>query len=226
MLLDMINDILDLAKIESGKMELRPSDFQIEHVIGAQCDMARPLAERKNLDLDIEVESDLPEMYQDQGKVQQILNNLLSNAIKFTPDGGRIVVAASRSPDEHLLLTVADTGVGISEADQAQIFEKFRQGRTVMPGGDAMTREYEGTGLGLSIVKELCKLLGGDIAVASELGKGSTFRVRLPWRLAESGAPVLAERLATEALAHSGHATRDDFFAPPAEAVNAESLRS
>jgi signal transduction histidine kinase len=194
MLLDMINDILDLAKIESGKMELRPTGFPIEHVIGAQCDMARPLAERKNLDLDIEIEPDLPEMYQDQGKVQQILNNLLSNAIKFTPDGGRIVVAANRSPDDHLLLTVTDTGVGISEADQQQIFEKFRQGRTVMPEGDAMTREFEGTGLGLSIVKELCKLLGGDIAVASELGKGSTFRVRLPWRLAEP--PAVGEGLA------------------------------
>ncbi len=96
MLLDMINDILDLAKIESGKMEVRPSDFRIEHVIGAQCDMARPLTERKNIDLDAEVQPGLPELYQDQGKVQQILNNLLSNAIKFTPEGGRIVVAARR----------------------------------------------------------------------------------------------------------------------------------
>jgi signal transduction histidine kinase len=193
MLLDMINDILDLAKIESGKMELRPADFRIEHVIGAQCDMARPLAERKNLDLSTSVEPDLPELYQDQGKVQQILNNLLSNAIKFTPDGGRVVVSANRAPQGDLLLTVADTGVGISDADQSQIFEKFRQGRTVMPGGDAMTREYEGTGLGLSIVKELCKLLGGDISVESELGKGSTFTVRLPWRVADSAAPAFGD---------------------------------
>ena len=214
MLLDMINDILDLAKIESGKMELRPTDFRIARVIGAQCDMARPLAERKNLDLDIDVEDDLPELYQDQGKVQQILNNLLSNAIKFTPDGGRIVVSARQGSGDELLLSVADTGVGISEADQAQIFEKFRQGRTVMPGGDAMTREYSGTGLGLSIVKELCKLLGGDVSVVSELGKGSTFTVRLPWCLTRCGAQGSSDRLAAEALADSSHASRDDFLAP------------
>ncbi|HVX60333.1 MAG TPA: ATP-binding protein [Pirellulales bacterium] len=185
MLLDMINDILDLAKIESGKMEVRPSDFRIEHVIGAQCDMARPLTERKNIDLDAEVQPGLPELYQDQGKVQQILNNLLSNAIKFTPEGGRIIVAARRSDSDRLELTVADTGVGIADEDQRWIFEKFRQGRTVMPGGDAMTREYSGTGLGLSIVKELCKLLGGDITLESELGKGSTFTVALPWTIAD-----------------------------------------
>jgi two-component system sensor histidine kinase BarA len=185
MLLDMINDILDLAKIESGKMEVRPSEFRIEHVIGAQCDMAKPLTERKNIDLDIEVQPGLPEMYQDQGKVQQILNNLLSNAIKFTPEGGRIVVSARRSAGDELELTIADTGVGIAEADQGWIFEKFRQGRTVMPGGDAMTREYSGTGLGLSIVKELCKLLGGDIRLESELGRGSTFTASLPWAIAD-----------------------------------------
>ena len=183
-LLDMINDILDLAKIESGKMELRLTDFRIENAISAQCDMARPLTEKKNIDLEIEVEPDLPELFQDQGKVQQILNNLLSNAIKFTPEGGRIVVAArqeSRAEREELVLKVADTGVGIAEEDQVAIFEKFRQGKTALAGGDAMTREYSGTGLGLSIVKELCKLLGGEVSLKSELGQGSTFTVRLPW---------------------------------------------
>jgi signal transduction histidine kinase len=181
MLLEMINDILDLAKIESGKMEVRLSDFRIEQVIGAQCDMARPLAEKKNIDLETVIEADLPELFQDQGKVQQILNNLLSNAIKFTPEGGRIVIGARRSVRGELLLVVEDTGVGIAEEDQLAIFEKFRQGRTALAGGDAMTREYSGTGLGLSIVKELCKLLGGEITLKSELGRGSTFTVRLPW---------------------------------------------
>jgi two-component system, NarL family, sensor histidine kinase BarA len=184
MLLDMINDILDLAKIESGKMEIRLSDFRIDHVIAAQCDMARPLTEKKNIDLEIEIEPDLPDLYQDQGKVQQILNNLLSNAIKFTPEGGRIVITAKRDPGADALDVIfADTGVGIAEEDQTKIFEKFRQGNTVLPGGDAMTREYSGTGLGLSIVKELCKLLGGEIFLRSELGKGSVFTVRLPWRV-------------------------------------------
>jgi two-component system sensor histidine kinase BarA len=185
-LLEMINDILDLAKIESGRMEVRLSDFRIEQVITAQCDMARPLTERKNIDLDIEIEPNLPEMFQDQSKVQQILNNLLSNAIKFTPEGGRIVVSGRRGAGNHLVMTVEDTGVGIAEEDQVAIFEKFRQGKSVLKGGDAMTREYSGTGLGLSIVKELCKLLGGEISLESELGKGSIFTVRLPWTRSES----------------------------------------
>ncbi len=184
-LLEMINDILDLAKIESGKMDARLSEFRIAQVVHAQCDMARPLSERKNIDLDALVPPDLPSLLQDQARIQQILNNLLSNAIKFTPEGGRITVAIEKDPEEFLVMTVADTGVGIADDDQRTIFEKFRQGRTAMPGGDAMTREYSGTGLGLSIVKELCKLLGGEVSVKSELGKGSAFTVRVPWRLEE-----------------------------------------
>ena len=183
MLLEMINNILDLAKIESGKMEVRLTEFGIEHVIGAQCEMARPLAERKNIDLETEIQPDLPPLCQDQARVQQVLNNLLSNAIKFTPEGGRIKVAAHRTDHGDLLLRVIDTGVGIAQEDQQTIFEKFRQGRTAVPGGDAMTREYSGTGLGLSIVKELCRLLEGEVSVESQLGTGSAFSVRLPWRL-------------------------------------------
>ena len=179
-LLEMINDILDLAKIESGKLELNLTQFRIDPVVTAQCDMARPLAERKNVDLTTHIEAGLPELYQDQSKLQQILNNLLSNAIKFTPEGGRVEVAARSAPREKLELIVSDTGVGIAESDQTLIFEKFRQGRTVLTGGDAMTREYSGTGLGLSIVKELCKLLGGEITLVSQLGKGSTFTIRIP----------------------------------------------
>ena len=182
-LLEMINDILDLAKIESGKMETRLTDFRIGQVVTAQCDMARPLTERKNIDLESRVEPDLPPMHQDQARVQQVLNNLLSNAIKFTPEGGRITVAVRRDESNFMVLTVSDTGVGIAEEDQQTIFEKFRQGRTAVPSGDAMTREYSGSGLGLSIVKELCRLLGGEVSVQSELGKGSTFTIRLPWVL-------------------------------------------
>jgi two-component system, NarL family, sensor histidine kinase BarA len=185
MLLDMINDILDLAKIESGKMEVRLSEFRIDDLAAAQCDMARPLAERKNIDVDCDIEADLPLMFQDQGKVQQILNNLLSNAIKFTPEGGRIVIAARRGSEGNLLLSVADTGVGIAEEDQTSIFEKFRQGASALSGGDAMTREHSGTGLGLSIVKELCKLLGGEVYLQSQLGKGSTFTIELPFSRAD-----------------------------------------
>ena len=184
-LLEMINDILDLAKMESGKMEIRLTDFRMQQIIAAQADMARPLAEKKNIDLETSIEPDLPPMRQDQARVQQILNNLLSNAIKFTPEGGRVTVAAGRDEEDYLVMRVIDTGVGIAEEDQQVIFEKFRQGRVGLPSGDAMAREYSGSGLGLSIVKELCKLLGGEISVASELGKGSTFTVRIPWMLSE-----------------------------------------
>ncbi len=183
MLLEMINNILDLAKIESGKMDIRPEEFRLEQVIAAQCDMARPLTEKRNIDLEIEVPTGLPPVKQDQSRVQQVLNNILSNAIKFTPEGGRITVSAELDGPDAIVLKVADTGVGIAPEDQQVIFEKFRQGRTAVPGGDAMVREYSGTGLGLSIVKELCRLLGGHISVESELGKGSTFTVRLPRQL-------------------------------------------
>jgi signal transduction histidine kinase len=184
-LLEMINDILDLAKMESGKMEVRLSEFKIGSLVGAQCDMARPLAEKKNIDLDYNSSSNLPPVRLDQSKVQQILNNLLSNAIKFTPEGGRIAIGTERDEYGDLRLTVTDTGIGISPDDQQLIFEKFRQAPGVSKDGDTMTREYSGTGLGLSIVRELCRLLGGDVSVESELGKGSTFTVRLPWRLEE-----------------------------------------
>ncbi len=184
-LLDMINDILDLAKIESGKMDTRVAEFHINNVIAAQCDMARPLSEKKNIDLQVNIPPGLPPMHQDQARVQQILNNLLSNAIKFTPEGGWITVSAEQDDKNFLVLRVSDTGVGIAEEDRQAIFEKFRQGRTAMPTGEAITREHSGTGLGLSIVKELCKLLGGEISVDSELGKGSTFTVLLPWTLQE-----------------------------------------
>ena len=134
----------------------------------------------KNIDLEVVIAPDVPPLYQDQGKVQQILTNLLSNAIKFTPEGGRITVSAFCDPQDMLRLTVADTGVGIAEEDREIIFEKFRQGGAVL-GADGFTREYSGTGLGLSIVKELCKLLGGEIVFESELGKGSEFTAILPW---------------------------------------------
>ncbi|MEZ6110130.1 MAG: HAMP domain-containing sensor histidine kinase [Pirellulaceae bacterium] len=123
----MINDILDLAKMEAGKMELRLSEFRVDSVVGAQCDMVRSLVENKNIDLECQVQSDLPLMYQDQSKLQQILTNLLSNAIKFTPEGGRIVVRANRNDRGEMELTVADTGVGIPDSDREIIFEKFHR---------------------------------------------------------------------------------------------------
>jgi signal transduction histidine kinase len=187
MLLEMINDILDLAKIEAGKMEVRVTTFAVESVVSAQCDMVRPLAERKRIDLVHDVGPGLEAVEQDQAKVQQILANLLSNAVKFTPEGGRVDVVArldepEAGPPRTFCIDVRDTGVGIAEDEQQAIFEKFRQGH-VFQGDDAMTREFSGTGLGLSIVRELCRLLGGDVSLESQLGRGSRFTVSLPLRL-------------------------------------------
>jgi signal transduction histidine kinase len=179
-LMALINDVLDLAKIESGKMELQPVEFSIDELIERQTGLLLSMAERKNIDLTWEVASDVPVLFQDPAKLQQILNNLLSNAIKFTPEGGRVRVWAARHDEQRFDLIVEDTGVGIPLEDQEKIFEKFRQGRAIPGQKDALTREYGGTGLGLSIVKELSKLLGGEVLLESEFGKGSTFTIRLP----------------------------------------------
>ena len=206
MLLEMINDILDLAKIEAGKMEVRPAVFRLESIVSAQCDMVRPLAERKRIDLSFEIAPGLEAIEQDPAKVQQILANLLSNAVKFTPEGGRVAVRAEAVDDTDFVMEVSDTGVGIAEEEQQAIFEKFRQGRVFQSGDDAMTREFSGTGLGLSITRELCRLLGGDVGVESQLGRGSRFTVRLPLRLSSRGLTVPPAAEQSPALAASGSA--------------------
>lgn len=175
-LLSLINDILDLAKIEAGKMQVRLEEFSILDVCEGLVNMFRPLAEKKNIDLRSQIDPELPLLRQDAGKLQQILSNLLSNAIKFTPEGGRVVLKVEAEPG-HFIITVMDTGVGIAPEDQELVFEKFRQ------SGNPLTREHAGTGLGLSIVRELSKLLGGEVTLRSELGRGSTFTVRLPVQL-------------------------------------------
>ena len=216
-LLEMINDILDLAKMEAGKMEIRPSEFRIDTLIQAQCDMVRALAEDKNIDLVVEVNRSLPQVYQDQAKLQQILTNLLSNAIKFTPEGGRIVVAADHDNQGQLVLTVADTGVGIAEEDRDIVFEKFRQSSSIL-GSDGLTREYSGTGLGLSILKELCKLLRGEISFESELGQGSTFKVILPWVSADRS----PRETSLSAQLHDLASPTADQFTGPVRATKSE----
>jgi signal transduction histidine kinase len=172
-LLNLINDILDLAKIEAGKMEVRLTEFSSYDVCEGLLTMFRPLAEKKNIDLRGTFAPGISLLRQDVVKFQQILSNLLSNAIKFTPEGGRVVLKAE-ADSADIVLTVTDTGVGIAAEEQGLIFEKFRQ------AGSALTREHAGTGLGLSIVRELAKLLGGAVTLHSELGRGSTFTVRLP----------------------------------------------
>lgn len=184
LLLEMINDILDLAKVEAGKMEVRRSEFKLSRLVNAQCDMIQSLSEDKNISLSIDVSDDLPVAYQDPNKLGQIINNLLSNAIKFTPEGGMITVRVHDLNQDRFRLSITDTGVGIAEEDQPIIFQKFRQSKKVLDG-EGLTREFAGTGLGLSIVKELAILLGGEVDFQSELGRGSTFWVTLPYRLSD-----------------------------------------
>ena len=175
-LLEMVQEILDLAKIESGKMELSPSDFSPLDILDGILVMFRPLAESKQIELISNWLEDLPFARQDVIKLQQILQNLMSNAIKFTPRGGTVTLRARAEPG-RLILDVIDTGVGIAEEEQDLVFEKFRQ------AGNPLTREHAGTGLGLSIVRELSHLMGGEIVLKSVLGKGSSFTVSLPLRL-------------------------------------------
>jgi signal transduction histidine kinase len=196
-LLNLINDILDLAKIEAGKMEVHVSEFSIHDVCEGQIAMFRPLAEKKNIDLRSQVDPKIALLQQDAGKLQQILSNLLSNAVKFTPEGGRVLLKAEGDP-AHVILTVADSGVGIAAEEQELVFEKFRQ------SGNPLIREHAGTGLGLSIVRELTTLLGGEVTLESELGRGSTFTVRLPLRLNQ------------ETLAQSDGEKGFDSSVPPA----------
>lgn len=192
LLLEMINDILDLAKVEAGKMDVKLSDFDLGRLVSAQCDMIHSLSEDKNIALSCKVPPELPQAHQDPNKLGQIINNLLSNAIKFTPEGGMITVTVTDLENGRFRLEVTDTGVGIAEEDQPIIFEKFRQSSKVLDG-EGLTREFAGTGLGLSIVKELAKLLGGEINFTSELGRGSSFWVTLPWRLSDRRAQLIAE---------------------------------
>ena len=190
-LLNLINDILDLAKIEAGKMHIRLEEFSLHDVCEGLVNMFRPMAEKKNIDLRIQIDPEIPVLRQDVTKLQQILQNLLSNAVKFTPEGGRVLLKAETDA-RHVVVTVSDTGVGIAPEEQELVFQKFRQ------SGNPLTREHAGTGLGLSIVRELCKLLGGEILLQSELGRGSTFTVRLPLQLSEE--PRLEFDLADERI--------------------------
>jgi two-component system sensor histidine kinase BarA len=177
-LLALINDILDLAKLEAGKMRLHLDPVSPAAIAEHAVAMFRPQAEKKNIDLKVVADPNLPAGRQDSGKLHQILTNLISNAVKFTPEGGRVTLKAG-SDGTEFVFTVTDTGVGISPDEQDLIFEKFRQ------AANPMTREQGGTGLGLSIVRELAKLLRGDVTLNSELGRGSTFTVRVAARMAD-----------------------------------------
>jgi signal transduction histidine kinase len=181
-LLDIINDLLDLAKIEAGKMELHLSEFGLEELGRDMIDFVRPLADKRNQELALVLGEQLPACHGDAGKLKQILYNLLSNAIKFTPTGGFVSLSIERHDDDRVLLTVRDTGPGIPRDRHEVVFEVFRQLDA------SRTREHEGTGLGLAITRELVDMLGGTIQIESVPGEGSAFIVDLPIRVEERGA--------------------------------------
>lgn len=183
-LLELINDILDLSKIESGKMEIHTEEFLIEDVVYDSKLTVTPLAYEKGLNVVLNKDEDIPVIRSDRNKVKQILLNLLSNAVKFTPKGGSITISAT-GRDGRLELRVMDTGIGIAKENLDKIFDEFRQ----VDGSS--TREYGGTGLGLAITRRLVKLLGGEIGVESEIGKGSTFIINIPVTL--DGVEALTE---------------------------------
>jgi signal transduction histidine kinase len=173
-LLSLINDILDLSKIEAGRMELELSDFDLPSTIENTLILVRERALRRGIELGRTVDERLGTIRADERKVKQVLLNLLSNALKFTPEGGNIDVRATVN-DGAAEISVTDTGVGIAPEEQEAVFEEFRQVGTA-------SKKVEGTGLGLAISRKFIELHGGRIWVNSQIGSGSTFAFTLPLR--------------------------------------------
>jgi signal transduction histidine kinase len=176
-LLSLINDILDLSKIEAGRMELEVTDFHLPTAIDNALTLVRERAARRSIALRTAVDERLGQIQADERKIRQVMLNLLSNAIKFTPEGGRIEVRAA-PVDGSVEVSVSDTGVGIAPDDQEAVFEEFRQVGTA-------DKKVEGTGLGLALSRKFIELHGGRIWVQSQVGVGSTFTFTIPVRRRE-----------------------------------------
>jgi PAS domain S-box-containing protein len=177
----LIGDILDMSKIEAGMMEIRQGTIDMNQLAEDVVATAMPLAQEKDLYLRLKVEDDAPTIYADHTRIRQVLWNIVGNAIKFTQEGG-ITVTVGQSENNDLLVSVADTGVGIRQSDMGVVFEQFRQ-----VGGELNTSSSGGTGLGLPISKKLIELHGGEIWVESAVGEGSTFYFTLPVGLPSAG---------------------------------------
>lgn len=177
-LLQLINGLLDLEKIESGKMEVSVGPILMKELLDRVHRMILSLLQKKGHTFEMEIPEDFPIVYTDERKVQQILLNLVSNAIKFTPNGGKISISVLHKAEGpgggQLEISVADTGIGIHKKDTSAVFESFRQ------VDSSFTREYQGTGLGLALVKQFVEILGGTIRMESEVGKGSRFIFTIP----------------------------------------------
>ena len=179
----MVDDLLDLRKVESGKLQVSIEIFTVADLFGALRGMFKPLNVREAVALIFEDDNDLPELHTDQGKVSQILRNLISNALKFTEAGSVRVTAKVVDGGRTLLLSVADTGVGIAPENHRRVFDEFTQ------VANPIQRSVKGTGLGLPLSQRLAGLLGGTIDLASQLGKGSVFTLAIPVRLGEVTSP-------------------------------------
>lgn len=186
---DLVNDLLDIAKVEAGKIDVRPAPFEVESLFGALRGMLRPLLVNQSLSLLFEDASELPPVISDETKVSQILRNFISNALKYTERGEVRVRAALEDTRTAITFAVADTGIGIPEPDLARVFDEFVQIE------NPLQRRAKGTGLGLPLSKRLAELLGGAVEVTSELGLGSTFTLTLPliYRDPISTSPIAIE---------------------------------
>jgi signal transduction histidine kinase len=171
-LLALVNDVLDLSKVEAGKMDLQPTEFDLRETIDGVHRTIAPLAQQKGQRLELEV-AGIGTVRADQARLRQVLLNVLSNAVKYTPQGGSIVTTAARR-DGTVAIRVRDSGVGIAPQDQARLFEDFTR------LDDRYAREQQGTGLGLSLARRLARLMGGDIVLESAPGQGSTFTITVP----------------------------------------------
>jgi PAS domain S-box-containing protein len=173
-LLQLINDVLDLAKVEAGKMDLHPETFPVHKAVEEVAAVIKGIAQKKHITVGIEIGAGLEAVTLDQHKFKQVLYNLLSNAIKFSDEGGQVGIHAGRLDSNKLAVTVRDTGIGIKTEDINRLFTEFEQ----LDSGTA--RRFEGTGLGLALTKKIIEFQGGRISVESEPGKGSVFTVVLP----------------------------------------------
>jgi two-component system cell cycle sensor histidine kinase PleC len=173
-LLNLINDLLDLSKIEAGKLELHESWVEIPATIETCLRLVKERALNHGVELTTEQIGTLPPIWADERAMKQILLNLLTNAVKFTPQGGRVTVRALMDEDQRLRLAVSDTGIGISEKDMPKVLEAFGQ------IDSAMNRKHAGTGLGLPLTRRLIELHGGEFAIESAIGKGTTVSARFP----------------------------------------------
>ncbi len=191
---ELVNDLLDLAKIEAGKVEVRAGQFEVSELFSALRGMLRPLLVTDTVELEFDHPVGVPAMFSDENKVSQILRNFISNALKFT-ERGTVRVQAALSPDgADVVFSVTDSGIGIAPEDQAPIFEEFTQ----LPS--ALQRKVKGTGLGLPLCRRLAALLGGEVGVESVPGSGSTFFARLPVTYRDAQLPELAAAQAAAAV--------------------------